>query len=128
MKSSEIWEKHTINHREIVLWKKIKGTGGETSISVDVNESVFKKQLDTLIEQKQINIGHLIMPKTIENLFWKIMNSSKSFNAHGRKISLYPLRKTLLKRLKPYKRYSDENYYQTFPMDQCINLLQRCDL
>lgn len=128
MKSSEIWEKHTINHREIVSWKKIKGTGGETSISVDVNESVFKKQLDTLIEQKQINIGHLIMPKTIENLFWKIMNSSKSFNAHGRKISLYPLRKTLLKRLKPYKRYSDENYYQTFPMDQCINLLQRCDL
>ena len=68
------------------------------------------------------------MPKTIENLFWKIMNSSKSFNAHGRKISLYPLRKTLLKRLKPYKRYSDENYYQTFSMDQCINLLQRCDL
>ena len=56
------------------------------------------------------------------------MNSSKSFNAHGRKISLYPLRKTLLKRLKPYKRYGDENYYQTFPMDQCINLLQRCDL
>lgn len=65
---------------------------------VDVNESVFKKQLDTLIEQKQINIGHLIMPKTIENLFWKIMNSSKSFNAHGRKNKSIPTKKNITKK------------------------------
>ena len=30
-------------------------------MTIDLNESLLKKQLDALIEQKQINIGHLIM-------------------------------------------------------------------
>ena len=53
MKSLEISGKQKINHREIVRRKKIKGTGGEISMTVDVNESVLKKQLDTLIEQNK---------------------------------------------------------------------------
>ena len=38
---------------------------------VNVNESVLKKQLDTLTEQKEIYIGHLIMSKNIEKPFLK---------------------------------------------------------
>ena len=71
MKSSEISGKHKINHHEIVQRKRIKGTEGKILMPVDVNESVLKKQLDTLIEQKEIYIGHLIMSKNIEKLFLK---------------------------------------------------------
>ena len=89
MKSSEIWEKHTINHREIVLWKKIKGTGGETSISVDVNESVFKKQLDAIVERKEINIGQFIVRKKVEKLILKNSDLIKEyFSVYGGEIKL----------------------------------------
>ena len=71
MKSSEILGKHKINQNEIVQRKRIKGTEGKILMPVDVNESVLKKQLDTLIEQKEIYIGHLIMSKNIEKLFLK---------------------------------------------------------
>ena len=129
MKSLEISGKQKINHREIVRRKKIKGTGGEISMTVDVNESVLKKQLDTLIEQKEIHIGHLIMPKKIEKLVLKNNELIKEyFNVYGRKIRLHEIRKALLERLKQYMRYSDEKYYQTLPMDQCTILLQRYNL
>ena len=62
IRSSEISGKHKINRHHIVRRKRIKGTGGEISIPIDVNERVLKQQLDTLIEQKEVNIGHLIMP------------------------------------------------------------------
>ena len=41
------------------------------SMSADVNESVLKKELDTLIKQKEIHIGHLIIQKNIEKLILK---------------------------------------------------------
>ena len=69
MKSSEMSGKHKISNREVNRQKRIKGTGGEISMAVDVNESVLKKQLDTLIEQKEIDIGQIIMPKKLKNLF-----------------------------------------------------------
>ena len=104
----------------------MKGTGGEISMPVDVSESVLRKQLNTLIEQKEINIGHLIMPKKTEKLILTNNEHIKEyFNVYGRKIRLYEIRKALLERLKAYMRYSDENYYQTLPMDQCTILLQR---
>ena len=53
MKSSKISGKHKMNHREIVRRKRIKGTGGEISMPIDVNESVLKKQLDTLNHAKK---------------------------------------------------------------------------
>ena len=52
MTFSEISGKHKINNREIVRGKGIKGTGGERSMLVNVNESIFKKELDALIAKK----------------------------------------------------------------------------
>ena len=73
-------------------------------MSADVNESVLKKELDTLIEQKEIHIGHLIMPKNIEKLILKNNELIKEyFDVYAKKIRLYEIKKALIERLNPYR-------------------------
>ena len=69
------------------------------------------------------------MPKKTEKLILKNNEFIKEFfNVYGRKTRLYGIRKALLEKLKPYMRYSDGNFYQTLPMDQCATLFQRYNL
>ena len=69
--------------------KIIKGTGGEISMPVDVNKSVFKMQLDAVVEQKEINIGQLIVRKKVEKLILKNSDLIKEyFSVYGGEIKL----------------------------------------
>ena len=89
IKSSETSRKHKISHREIVPKKIIKGTGGEISMPADVNESVFKKQLDAIVERKEINIGQFIVRKKVEKLILKNSDLIKEyFSVYGGEIKL----------------------------------------
>ena len=56
---------------------------------VDVNESVFKMQLDAVVEQKEINIGQLIVGKKVEKLILKNSDLIKEyFSVYGGEIKL----------------------------------------
>ena len=86
-------QKHQENTKSIIVKlfqrKIIKGTGGEISMPVDVNKSVFKMQLDAVVEQKEINIGQLIVRKKVEKLILKNSDLIKEyFSVYGGEIKL----------------------------------------
>ena len=56
---------------------------------VDVNKSVFKMQLDAVVEPKEINIGQLIVRKKVEKLILKNSDLIKEyFSVYGGEIKL----------------------------------------
>ena len=56
---------------------------------VDVNKSVFKIQLDAVVEQQEINIGQLIVRKKVEKLILKNSDLIKEyFSVYGGEIKL----------------------------------------
>ena len=73
-----------MNHCKTVWQKRIKGTGGKISVPSNVNKSVLKT-FDALIEQKEINIDRLVMPKNFwEFYFEKECGNYRVINVSGR--------------------------------------------
>ena len=98
-------KRRTENDADNIRRKKLKLIGGAVSHPTEITNSKLKEQLNQKIEQNEILIGEMIVPKTYKKLSLKNGKVSEStFITCGRKIPLIELKKKMFKKHEKYLR------------------------